>query len=267
MTFQGGPSHLSNKEADTFVVDADVLLDKEEQDFLLIGKIFCLKMAAIPSLKTSLKLSWGIQNEFHIRDMGKNIFMFNFVTLQDKLKVLSGGPWWFDRRLLLVKETDLELGPEETSFRFQAFWIQLHNLPIGCLNEKFGWALGKRIGEEAQPLIDLGRSNLGTPRTESNLPENLATPKKGFKWKKAARFPKENGDDNKDKKTSEISKSSLAPDTQKLGLLFEIHPVMHSAADQLPLLLPSSSALNLPPSLSANDYIFKALLCITTSKL
>ncbi|KAL5768186.1 hypothetical protein ACOSP7_014752 [Xanthoceras sorbifolium] len=35
----------------------------------------------------------------------------------------------------------------ETQFRYALFWIQLHNLPLTCLNKEVGLFLGGLIGE------------------------------------------------------------------------------------------------------------------------
>lgn len=42
-------------------------------------------------------------------------------------------------------------------FRFQDYWIQIHNIPLLCMSEAVGFSLGKMIGEVIE--VDFGPSH------------------------------------------------------------------------------------------------------------
>ncbi|KAH9735378.1 hypothetical protein KPL71_017712 [Citrus sinensis] len=85
----------------------------------------------------------GLKAALHL---GNNIFMFKFAEETDKKRVLSGGPWHFDRAIIVLTEPQ---GIEEVtkqSFSWTSFWVQIRNVPIACMEKDFLQALGGKIG-------------------------------------------------------------------------------------------------------------------------
>lgn len=47
---------------------------------------------------------WRTGREVKIENPGDNVFMFKFGSNDDKRRILVGGPWHFDRALILLTE-------------------------------------------------------------------------------------------------------------------------------------------------------------------
>lgn len=55
-------------------------------------------------------------------------------------------PWLFDSYLLALKPFDGCTLSLKMDFSKEAFWVQLHNLPIACMNAEIGNQIGSTIG-------------------------------------------------------------------------------------------------------------------------
>ncbi|KAI9169291.1 hypothetical protein LWI28_010278 [Acer negundo] len=67
---------------------------------------------------------------------------------------MEGGPWSCDKHLLILQEAVGMERVSEINFWYVPFWIQLHNLPIACLNRDVGVYLGGMVGQVKE--IDAG---------------------------------------------------------------------------------------------------------------
>lgn len=70
----------------------------------LIGKVIHTRGVSIEGLKAMMQRIWKTSREVKIESLGDNVFMFKFGFEMDKRSVLVGGPWHFDRALIVVKE-------------------------------------------------------------------------------------------------------------------------------------------------------------------
>ena len=84
------------------------------------------------------------------KDLGDQRFLIEFQKLTDKEKVLSGRPWFFDRNLLTLLEVDETVSIAGLQFKFEPFWVQLHNMPLAAMTEELGEAFGTSIGHVIQ---------------------------------------------------------------------------------------------------------------------
>lgn len=84
--------------------------------------------------------------EVKIESLGSKISMFKFTLEVDKKRVLLGGPWHFERALIILKEPSGIGEITKQSFTHSDFWVQLHNVLVGCRDHEIIRALGEAIG-------------------------------------------------------------------------------------------------------------------------
>jgi hypothetical protein len=77
----------------------------------------------------------------------------------DRIRVLEGRPWNFERSLFAVEEFDELSPPSSISFDKVAFWVRLSNLPLLCMNKEVGNQIGASIGEVE--MIDMDEEGVG----------------------------------------------------------------------------------------------------------
>ena len=83
---------------------------------------------------------------FKVRDAGKNRVVFTFNDNIDRERVISNGPWMYEKYMVVLEK--LEGDTPITSLRLKEtpLWIQIHNLPIRRLSAETGSLVGATIG-------------------------------------------------------------------------------------------------------------------------
>lgn len=70
----------------------------------LVGKILTTKPINREAFISWIPKLWKTAGPFEINAMGRNIFVFRFKNSEDKRRVLSGGPWWFNDSIIALEE-------------------------------------------------------------------------------------------------------------------------------------------------------------------
>ncbi|KAL5734566.1 hypothetical protein ACOSP7_032427 [Xanthoceras sorbifolium] len=78
--------------------------------------------------------------------IGTNTFVFTFNGLTDRRRMLGGGPWCFDNALLVLEEPSGAGLLANMRFAKVMFWVQIHNVPLLCINVETCLFLGGLIG-------------------------------------------------------------------------------------------------------------------------
>ncbi|KAL5734837.1 hypothetical protein ACOSP7_032698 [Xanthoceras sorbifolium] len=120
----------------------------------LVGKIWTNKQVNREAFRATIPKIWRTKQEVQVEVLQENIFVFHFRTYEDRQRVLSGGPWSFDRCLLVLEEPEGAGHIHSMTFRKVKFWIQVYNAPLVCMNKEVGSFLENKIGELCE--IDVG---------------------------------------------------------------------------------------------------------------
>lgn len=108
-------------------------------------------------MKTTFKKDWQIVNTMDIKEICDRVFLFQFDSRIEKMKVFLRWPWSFNKAL---KELEATENFEEPNVQTCPFWIQCHCLPLGAMNEKISVILGP--GMESRGLkVNLVDTNYG----------------------------------------------------------------------------------------------------------
>jgi hypothetical protein len=63
------------------------------------------------------------------------------------MRVQEGCPWLFDMNVLVLKEVAESISPVQMDFSKSSFWVQVHDMPLICMNREVSYKIGKTIGE------------------------------------------------------------------------------------------------------------------------
>lgn len=154
---------ILEEEKKSRVVRSDIMKDKERKLVVecLLGKVFHLRGVNKEGLKSALQQVWGIVEEVKIESLGTKMFMFKFAFESDKRRVLSRGPWHFERALIVLKEPSDIKEIIKHSFTHTGIWVQFHNIPIGCIEQDTIRDLGKVVGTIQEVDADEERKCIG----------------------------------------------------------------------------------------------------------
>ncbi|KAL5768752.1 hypothetical protein ACOSQ2_015535 [Xanthoceras sorbifolium] len=99
----------------------------------LFGKIFANKEVNRIAFKGAIARIWRTVKDFEVESVGMNLFVFQFKCPWDRKRVLDGGPWNFDKNLIVLREASGVDRVSDIDFNLIPFWVQLHNLPLACM--------------------------------------------------------------------------------------------------------------------------------------
>ena len=78
---------------------------------------------------------WRISKRAVFQEVGKNVFVITFANHADRQRILAGKPWLFANVLFFIMPYDGNLQPGKMHADKEAFWLQIHNLPLGFMPE------------------------------------------------------------------------------------------------------------------------------------
>ncbi|OMP03234.1 hypothetical protein COLO4_10561 [Corchorus olitorius] len=118
-----------------------------EGKLCLIGKLLSRRAVNIDVMRNVLHMVWKLSGGLQVREIGEKLYIFQFESEVEKERVYQQGPWNFNKALLVLKNYDAFISVEEIKLEWCAFWIQVHDLPLGFMTESVGKAIGDSFGE------------------------------------------------------------------------------------------------------------------------
>lgn len=85
-------------------------------------------------------------NGLQVTVLGENFFLFRFVDIKERRRVLCTEPWRFDKALLVLAKADGRQRPSELKPDRVSIWVQMHDLPLMCRSRQMLVCLGSKIG-------------------------------------------------------------------------------------------------------------------------
>ncbi|KAK2648148.1 hypothetical protein Ddye_015637 [Dipteronia dyeriana] len=115
--------------------------------YRLVGKLLSTKLVNRVVFMTMILKIWRTVDNVEIEAIAGTTFSFTFKSAEDQRQVLKGGPWSFDK-VLLVVEKPIGKGDIQTMrFNKVTFWVQIHRVPLLCMTIEIGQFLGSMIGD------------------------------------------------------------------------------------------------------------------------
>lgn len=120
----------------------------------LMGKIFTTRSISHEGVRIALQQVWRPTGVVKVESLRNKIFMFKFSLGEDKRRVLSGGPWHFDHALIVLQEPCGIGNVTEQSFSHVSLWVQLHNVPLMCMDTSTIHEIKAKIGKVEDVATD-----------------------------------------------------------------------------------------------------------------
>lgn len=121
----------------------------------LVGKVLLNREVKKESFKAALLPVWKTMKDVKIKELGENVFIFQFGSEADKRKIFAGGPWHFDKALIVLTEPAGIGEITKQAFTHVSFWVQILNVPIMCMNKETIRELGEAIGRVEEVATDI----------------------------------------------------------------------------------------------------------------
>ncbi|TXG48436.1 hypothetical protein EZV62_027730 [Acer yangbiense] len=115
--------------------------------FCLVGKVITKMLVNKDAFIRVFNMIWKVSEGVDIEWVEGNIFTFQFFNLEDRDRIINGGPWNFDKAIVVLEKMPIDGDITNLKFNKVDFWIQVHKIPPLCMSEEIGLFLGKQIGE------------------------------------------------------------------------------------------------------------------------
>ncbi|XP_062151881.1 uncharacterized protein LOC133860261 [Alnus glutinosa] len=142
-----GSMNLSEGEQTGILISQEDIAELSlKSDGCLIGRLMFDRRIRKEAFCTLMARLWKMEGEVIFKELYDNTWLLEFSTITDKKRVQEGSPWLFDRSVLVLKELEENISPLQMDFSISPFWIQIHDLPFGCMTREVGLKIGASIG-------------------------------------------------------------------------------------------------------------------------
>lgn len=128
------------------IEDNDIEIAEKDIENTVACKILSSKSIIVEHFQRSIPKIWGTEGKVQLKKVGKNLYICKFKSRKTKNRVVNGGPWIYDKAIILFDEPKGDRGIKSLEFRYTTFWVHFHNLPVVCLNRKYATVLANSIG-------------------------------------------------------------------------------------------------------------------------
>jgi hypothetical protein len=112
-----------------------------------MGKLIADRLISKETIRSKLIRGWRPLRKISFTVLGENLFLLEFQYECDRIRVLEGRPWVFEKNLFAVEEFDGLSPPSDIDFDKVVFWVRIYNLPLVCMGLEVGKQIGASIGE------------------------------------------------------------------------------------------------------------------------
>ncbi|TXG57142.1 hypothetical protein EZV62_018455 [Acer yangbiense] len=119
----------------------------EDVERCLVGKVLAGKNVNREAFKGIIEQIWSPFGHVEIELVSDNVFMFYFINSENRNRVWHRGPWHFGNSLIVLENPVGSGNIAQLAFNKADFWVQIHEIPILCMNRKTAKWLAEHIGE------------------------------------------------------------------------------------------------------------------------
>ncbi|KAK4424637.1 hypothetical protein Salat_1657300 [Sesamum alatum] len=121
--------------------------DTESEGFFLVGRLLSRRSYNFEALKNTLINSFNAIKGLDIRLIENERFLFKFAHTIDRKRVIDGGPWAFEKNLLVLKIVENDDDPASIDLDWVDFSVHVHGLPLGRMSRSMAEVIGNQLGK------------------------------------------------------------------------------------------------------------------------
>ncbi|KAG6730514.1 hypothetical protein I3842_01G084000 [Carya illinoinensis] len=105
---------LTEIEQDEITISKEIVFGASTKgEHCLLAMVFNDRAANREAFKSTMAKIWNLEGWLTFMEIGLNKFLMEFQLTSDKVKVVRGRPWSFDRHLICLNEFNGALSPLE----------------------------------------------------------------------------------------------------------------------------------------------------------
>ncbi|TXG61366.1 hypothetical protein EZV62_012729 [Acer yangbiense] len=142
------------------MVEEDQRDEEVEVELCLVGKVLSGKKVNRDAFKNLIEQLWSPFGRVEVKSVGVNIFMFHFRKHEEWSKIWQRGPWYFDKSLLVLEKPEGMGNISQLRFDKVELWIQIHDVPIICMNRRTAKWMAEQLGRVIDLLSETNEYNI-----------------------------------------------------------------------------------------------------------
>jgi hypothetical protein len=119
-----------------------------------VGKLLAERTVGKEVLKTPMIRAWQPTGWVSFKTLGPNLFLIEFQHEWDKVRIMEGRPWKFDRDLFSMADFDGRTPPSELEFEKVPFWVRMYDMRLACMSREMGQRIGASMGVVEEVDVD-----------------------------------------------------------------------------------------------------------------
>ncbi|KAJ8775276.1 hypothetical protein K2173_020280 [Erythroxylum novogranatense] len=139
---------IREKEDVEFVIPTEAIQREEiNYELCLLGKLVGERSINAEALERTLLNLWRPMRGAYIKPLDDNsLYIIQFYHHWDMKKMLAGGPWSFNKSILLIHQWKEGEDPAAVDFVKTDVWVQFHGIPLGLASEAIARNIGNLMG-------------------------------------------------------------------------------------------------------------------------
>ncbi|KAF8394791.1 hypothetical protein HHK36_018727 [Tetracentron sinense] len=132
-------------------------------------------------MKSTVERIWKLKGAVEVFSLDNGFFIFKLNCVEDKERILEGGPWYIRNSPLILREWDRKVSLEKLDFKEMPVWVKIYNLPLFLWTSRDLGSLVSAIGVPLYPdKQTIHKSRLSYAKVcvevnaEKELPERLS---------------------------------------------------------------------------------------------
>nr|XP_011459640.1 PREDICTED: uncharacterized protein LOC105350015 [Fragaria vesca subsp. vesca] len=135
--------------------------------FYLVGRLNSARAVTFDSFKVVVRSMWRLSTPMEVQPRGDR-FLFTFANERDLNRVKNGGPWGYQRVMILINDYNGLFDIIVVPLDFVWIWMEIERLPAALTTTPTTKLIGETIGEVLQ--VDHPDINKGVARVRLTLP-------------------------------------------------------------------------------------------------
>ena len=116
----------------------------------LVGRFLTDKNIDFAAMRSMMASLWKPVKGMCIKSLNSNLFLFQFFHEKNLQWVIKGGPWSFNRYVLLTKKLEGQEQPNKVQLFHLDIWLQVYDLPVGFMSERVCKTIGNYVGQHIE---------------------------------------------------------------------------------------------------------------------
>lgn len=112
----------------------------------LVGRFLTEGVLDFQAMQQTMAALWKPGKGVYIRELGVNLFLFQFYHEIDIKRVIEGSPWTFNRKVLIISRMQEGLNPRCVPLNKIDLWVQVYDLLPGFMSERILMEVGNQMG-------------------------------------------------------------------------------------------------------------------------